>query len=88
MVLSMKNSSLFIGLGIGLLVGTAIGLYIASDEEDKAELLDEINAKVDRAKKSIGKIVEQGLDELDKAAEIVNKAAQDTVAKMKSSSIE
>jgi uncharacterized membrane-anchored protein YhcB (DUF1043 family) len=84
----MKNSSLFIGLGIGLLIGTAIGLYIASDEEDKAELLDEINAKVDKAKKSIGKVVEQGLEELDKAAEIVNQVTQDTISKMKSSPIE
>jgi uncharacterized membrane-anchored protein YhcB (DUF1043 family) len=84
----MKNSSLFIGLGIGLLIGTAIGLYIASDEEDKAELLDEINAKVDKAKKSIGKFVEQGLEELDKAAEIVNQITQDTVSTMKSSSME
>ena len=84
----MKNSSLLIGLGVGLLIGTAIGLYIASAEEDKVELPDEINAKVDQAKKSIGKLIEQGLEELDKAAEIVNQAAQDTISKMKSSPAE
>jgi gas vesicle protein len=86
--LQMKNSGLLIGLGVGLLIGTAIGLYIASGIEDKAELLDEINAKVDNAKKSIGKVVEQGLEELDKATEIASQVAQDTISKMKSSSAE
>jgi gas vesicle protein len=78
----MKNSGLFIGLGIGLLIGAAIGLYIAADDEKKAELLDDIKSKVDDAKENIGKVVKKGLEELDKAVEIVSQAAQDTISKM------
>jgi len=79
---NMKNSGLFIGLGAGLLIGAAIGLYFASSDEQKAELMDEIKSKADDAKKSIGKVVKQGLDELDKAVEIVNQTAKDTISKM------
>jgi len=79
----MKSSNLFIGLGVGLLVGAAIGLYIASSDEDKAKLVDDIKTKVDDAKKSIGKVVKQGLEELDKAVETVNQVAQDTISKMR-----
>ena len=77
----MKNSGLFIGLGVGLLVGAAIGLYIASGDEDKAELAEEIKTKVDDAKKSVGKVVRQGLEELDKAVETVKKTVKDTISK-------
>ena len=77
----MKNSSLFIGLGIGLLIGAAMGLYFAIDEEKKTEITDDIKSKVDDAKKSIGKVVKQGLDELDKAVEIINRTAHDTFSK-------
>ena len=76
----MKNSGLFIGLGVGLLVGAAIGLYIASDEEEKAELADEIKTKVDEAKKNVEKIVKQGLEGLDKAIETVKNTVQDTIS--------
>jgi len=79
----MKNSGLFIGLGIGLLIGAAIGLYIASDDEKKAEFVDDIKTKAEDAKKTIGKAVKQGLDELDKAVEIVNQTVQDTISKVK-----
>ena len=81
-IIRMKNSGLFIGLGIGLLIGAAIGLYIASDDEQKAGLLDEIKSKAEDAKKSIGKVVKQGLEELDKAVETVNQATQDTISKI------
>ena len=76
----MKNSGLFIGLGVGLLVGAAIGLYIASDDETKDELADEIKSKVDDAKKSIGKVVKQGLEELDKAIETVKSTVQNATS--------
>ena len=76
----MKNSGLFIGLGIGLLVGAAIGLYIATDDEKKAEILDEIKAKAEEAKKSVGKVVKQGLEELDNAIGTIKKTVQDTIS--------
>jgi gas vesicle protein len=78
----MKNSSLFIGLGIGLLVGTAIGLFIATGDEEKAELMEGIKAKADDVKKTIGKIVKQGMEELDNAVDHVKQTAQDTISKM------
>jgi len=77
----MKNSGLFIGLGVGLLVGATLGLFIASSEEQKAEWKDDIRNKVDDAKKNVGKVVKQGLDELDKAVETVKKTVQDTISK-------
>jgi len=77
----MKNSNLFIGLGVGLLVGAALGLFVASSEEQKAEWTDDIKNKVDEAKKSVGKVVKQGLDELDKAVESVKKTIHDTISK-------
>ena len=84
----MKNSGLFIGLGIGLLVGAALGLFIASSEEQKAEWTDDVKSKVDDAKKSVGKVVKQGLDELDKAVETVKKTVQDTISKKEAEAAE
>jgi len=84
----MKNSSLFIGLGIGLLVGAAIGLYIATGDEEKAEFIDEIRNKADDAKKSIGKVVKHSVEELEKAVETVKQTAKDTVSKMGGSKAE
>ena len=78
----MKNSVLFMGLGIGLLIGAAIGLYVASDDEQKAEFMDDVKSKANDAKKSIGKIVKQGLEEMDKAVETVKQTAQDTISKI------
>jgi gas vesicle protein len=77
----MKTSSLFIGLGIGLLMGAAMGVYFASSEEDKTRFLEDINCKVDKAKKTIGKVVSDGLEELDKATEKVTKVAKETFSK-------
>ena len=77
----MKNSNLFIGLGVGLLIGATLGLFIASDDEKKAKVMDEIKSKADDAKKNIGKVVKQGLDELDKAVETVKQTVQNTISK-------
>lgn len=79
----MKNSNLFLGIGIGLLVGAAITAYLVTSDEDKQEFMDEINSTVKKAKKSIGKVVDDGLEELDRAANKVSKVAQDTVSKVK-----
>ena len=58
----MKSSSLLIGLGVGLLVGAAIGVYLASSEEDKVQFADNVNETISKAKKKIGKIVNDGLE--------------------------
>jgi gas vesicle protein len=80
----MKISSLFIGLGIGLFVGAAVGAYMASSEEDKAKFVDDVHSTVDKAKKTIGKVVNDGLEELDKASDKVTQLAKDAFAKVKS----
>jgi len=76
----MKSSGLFIGLGVGLLMGAAIGLFMASSEEQKAEWSNNFKTKVGDTKKSVGKAVKHGLDELDKAVETVKKTVQDTIS--------
>jgi gas vesicle protein len=76
----MKNSGLFIGLGIGLLLGTAIGLYIASSDEDKEEFCDEVNSKVNKAKETIGKLVNEGLEKLKEVTEKVAQVSPDADA--------
>ena len=76
----MKNTGLFIGLGVGLLVGAAIGLYIASSDEEKAKLADDIKNKMNEAKDSVGQVIKQGLEELDKAIETVKSTVHDTVS--------
>ena len=82
----MKNSGLFVGLGIGLLIGAAIGLYAASDVESKDELMDGIKSKAEDAKKTISKIVKQGMEELDNAVDQVKQTAQDAISKLKTKS--
>jgi len=82
----MKNSGLFIGLGVGLLIGAAIGLYAASDIDAREEWKDEIKAKAEDAKKNINKIVKQGIEELDNAVDHVKQTAQDAISKMRGKS--
>lgn len=79
----MKNSKLFIGLGVGLLVGAALAVYFVTDDETKAEWVDDINSTIDKAKKKIGRVVEDGIDELDAAKEKVTQAAESAIAKVK-----
>ncbi|MDR0799747.1 MAG: hypothetical protein LBN18_08315 [Dysgonamonadaceae bacterium] len=79
----MKHSKLFIGLGLGALVGAAAALYFASSDEDKQEMADELNATVKKAKKAIGKAVDDSMEQLEKATEKVTKVAQETISKVK-----
>jgi gas vesicle protein len=79
----MKSSNLFIGLGVGLLVGAALGVYFTASDEEKAEYVDEINSKVDKAKEKIGKVVNDGIAELEKAGDKVTQVAQDTISRVK-----
>ena len=77
----MKNANLLIGLGLGLLVGAAAGIYLASSEEKRAEYLDEINSKVDKAKEKIKKVVNDGLEELEKVGDVINQAVHNAASK-------
>jgi len=51
----MKNAGLFVGLGIGALIGTAVGAYLAASEEDKAKWKADVNSTVDKAKQTVDK---------------------------------
>ena len=73
------NSKLFIGLGLGLLAGAAIGIYLASSDEDKAKFMDKINASVENAKKVVNKTVDDGLEQLARATGKAPKATQDNI---------
>jgi predicted nucleotide-binding protein (sugar kinase/HSP70/actin superfamily) len=79
----MKNANLFIGLGIGLLVGAAVGAYFATSDEKKQEYMEELNARVIKAKEKVGKAVSDGLEQLEKVGDKINKAAQDVFSKAK-----
>jgi gas vesicle protein len=57
----MKNANLFIGLGIGLLIGAAAGIYFASGDEQKEQYMDEINSKVDKAKEKINHVAQEAI---------------------------
>jgi uncharacterized membrane-anchored protein YhcB (DUF1043 family) len=77
------NSKLWVGLGIGLLVGAAVGAYLASSEEDKSKLADGINRTVAKAKETIKKTFDDGLDNLDNAVDKVNSVAAAVIARAK-----
>ena len=79
----MKSSSLFLGLGIGLLVGAAVTAYLITSDEDKQEFMEEVGSAVNKAKKSIGKVIDEGLDKINKTADKITKAAQDTISEIK-----
>ncbi|MDR2805645.1 MAG: hypothetical protein LBB85_08415 [Dysgonamonadaceae bacterium] len=83
----MKSANLLIGLGVGLLIGAVAGIYFSSSDEEKAEYLNEINAKVDKAKEKIGKMVNDGLDELEKASDKINHVAQNAISRVKACQI-
>ena len=79
----MKSSSLLLGLGIGLLVGAAVTAYLVTSDEDKQEFMDEIGSAVNKAKKSIGKVIDDGLDKISQTADKVTKVAQDAISEIK-----
>ena len=80
------NSKLIVGLIIGAAIG-ATACYLMS-KENREELLDQINSTVDKAKKKIGKAIDQGIEELDIAVDKVNTLAQTAVNRIKASSLE
>ena len=79
----MRSANLLIGLGLGLLAGAAIGVYLASSDEQKEEFMDEVNSKVNNAKEQIGKAVDTGLEELGKVGDKITQTVQDVVSKVK-----
>ncbi len=81
-----SNSKLIAGLVIGAAVGAA-ACYLMN-KENREELLEQINDTVDKAKKKIGKAIDQGIEELDCAVDKVNTLAQTAVNRMKASNLE
>lgn len=79
----MKTSSLLIGLGVGLLVGAATAAYFVSSDEQKQALVDDVNDVVHKAKRSIKKAVNAGIEELDEAADKVSNVAKTAVERVK-----
>jgi gas vesicle protein len=64
----MKSAGLLIGLGIGALVGVAIGAYLVASEEDKAQWKENINSSVDKAKQKINKVIDENLQGWNKSS--------------------
>ena len=80
------NSKLIVGLIIGAAVGAA-ACYLMN-KENREELLDQINDTVDKAKRKIGKAIDQGIEELDIAVDKVSTLAQTAVNRIKSGNME
>ena len=80
------NSKLILGLVIGAAVGAA-ACYLMN-RENREELLDQINDTVDKAKRKIGKAIDQGIEGLDIVVDRVNTLAQTAVNRMKAANLE
>ena len=80
------NSKLIVGLIIGAAVGAA-ACYLMN-KENREELLDQINDTVDKAKRKLGKAIDQGIEGLDIAVDRVNTLAQTAVNRMKAANLE
>ncbi len=75
------NSKLVIGLVVGAALGAAIGYYLACD--NKQELLSKIGETVDKTKKKISKVINEGIEELDTAVDKVSTLAQSAISRTK-----
>ena len=83
----MRSANLIIGLGLGLLIGAVAGIYYASSDEKKEEYIDEINSKVKKAKEKIGKVVNDGLEELEKVGDKINETFQNVSSRVKAEQV-
>lgn len=81
-----SDSKLILGLVIGAVVGAATCYLMSRD--NRKDLLERINDTVDTAKKKIGEVIGQGMDELDNAIDKANSLAQSTVEKLKVRNLE
>ena len=78
-----ENSKLFIGLGLGLLVGAAIGIYLTSSNEEKAQLLNLANSKVGKIKDTVCEKINESLDQLDSVTDKASQVAHGAISKAK-----
>ena len=82
----MKSSRFIVGLIIGAAIG-ATACYLLS-KENREEFLDQINDTVDKAKRKIGKAIDQGIEGLDIAVDRASTLAQTAVNRIKASTLE
>ena len=80
------NTKFFVGLIVGVAAGAAT-CYLMN-KENREELLEQINGTLDKARKKIGKAIDQGIEELDIAVDKVNTLAQAAVTRIKASNLE
>ena len=81
-----SNSKLIVGLIVGAAVGAA-ACYLMN-KENREEVLEQINDTVDKAKRKIGKAIDQSIEGLDVAVDRVSTLAQTAVNRFKASNIE
>ncbi|MDR3061713.1 MAG: YtxH domain-containing protein [Dysgonamonadaceae bacterium] len=76
-----ENTKLILGLAIGAAIGATVGYFLACD--NKQEIIDRIGETVDKAKKKISQVINEGIEELDTAVDKVNTLAQTAISRAK-----
>ncbi|GHS92062.1 hypothetical protein FACS1894174_05980 [Bacteroidia bacterium] len=84
--MNSENAKLILGLAIGAAVGAAVGYFLACD--NKNEIIDRIGETVDKAKKKISQVINEGIEELDIAVDKVNTLAQTAISRAKADQTE
>jgi gas vesicle protein len=79
----MKNVNLWIGLGVGLVVGAAAGLYFSSTDEERADYRRRVNETFKNARDKIGKAISDGIEEWGNAGSTPDPAAHNALLRTK-----